>query len=108
MQSPLHLLAHGYVFLLDLVRESDGLLHRFPARTSAGLREIPLEDRQRAVRTHGQDHIRAEVVLVDVQHRVREDPVVERILLRARHPDITSVAAWYRTRFQLADRSDVL
>src|SRR5207244_4102862 len=45
----LDVLAQRDVFLLDLVGEGDGLLHRLPAWSGARLCKEPFEDRQRLV-----------------------------------------------------------
>src|ERR1700730_14905236 len=102
-QTALHLLAHGNVLLLDLVGESDRLLHRLPAGPCARLGEEPFEDRERLVHAEREDDVRAHAVLVDVQHRVREEPVIQRIVLRTRHADVAPVAAWHLARLELTD-----
>ena len=84
------------------------LLHRLPARPGARLGEEPLEDRQRAVDAHRQDDVRGHVVRVDVEHRVREEPVVERRVLAARLAQEAPVDADLLARLQLADRRVLL
>src|SRR5213593_3579688 len=107
-QSSLHLLTDRDVLLLDLVGECDRLLHRLPARAGARFGEVPLEDCQRPFGAVGEDDVGAQVVLVDVQHRVRKDPVVEGVLLRARHADVAAVAARHLAGLQLPDRRVLL
>ena len=92
-QAALDLLADDDVLLLDLVAEGDRLLHRLPAGARAGLGEEPLEDRQRPIRAERQDDVRGHVVLVDVEHRVREEPVVEGRVLCAGLAEVAPIDA---------------
>ena len=55
-----------------------------------------------------QDHVRRHVVLVDVEHRVREEPVVERRVLGARLAQVAPVDADLLPRLELADRGVLL
>src|SRR5947209_12775986 len=56
-QAALHLFAHRNVFLLDLVRERDRLLHRLPPCSRARLGEEPFKYGQGPVRAHRQDDV---------------------------------------------------
>src|ERR1700737_1572452 len=97
------MLTEGDVLSLDLVRKRDRLLHRLPTRARPRLREEPFEDRERLVDAQREDEVGAHVVLVDVEHRVREDPVVEGVLLTPRLPDVAPVTTRFLTRLQLPD-----
>src|ERR1039457_942568 len=72
LQPALHVLADPDVFPLDLVAELDGLC----CHCTSSVKPEPLEDSQRLVRTHRHDDVAAEIVRIDVEHEVGEDPEI--------------------------------
>ena len=80
-QPLLHRLAHLDVLALDLVAERDRLAQPLELlRRKIGVHE-PLEDGERAIEPEREDGVELQVVGVEVEHQVGEDPVVERALL---------------------------
>src|SRR5215470_11528406 len=79
-QTPLHRLANRDVLPLDFVGELDRLPQRLANLGAVRIREEPLEDGERPVMSKGKDYVGREIVWIDVQHQIRKNPEILRLI----------------------------
>src|SRR5271155_4271850 len=83
MQALLHVAAQHDIFLLHFVAEGDGPLDALPIFRRLRVVEKPLENRQRLVLRQRHDHIRRNIVRINIQHQIRENPEIQGFLQSA-------------------------
>src|SRR6516225_5164713 len=80
LQPTLHLLAHTHVLELHLVRDRHAVGDELFRLGPFGVREVEVEYDPATIRPERQHQVRVHHALVLVDHQVREDPPVIRIL----------------------------
>src|SRR5215467_10270061 len=100
MEAVLDRFTEANIFLLDFVAEGDGALDALLRLCRPGILEEPFKDGQGLVVSEGDNEVRRNIVRVDVEHEVREDPEVEGFLERARSGSVNPRAdgCWWRRR----------
>src|SRR5215472_5786906 len=79
-QTPLHRLANRDVLPLNFVGELDRLLQRLANLGAVRIRKEPLEDGERPIMSKGEDYVGREIVRIDVQHQIRKNPEILRLI----------------------------